>query len=157
MQGKVLGWNRAAQDMRHATAKGCGLTEPARAPRSAMCLLKPRIMSPARISASHRNALKSTGPRIPRGNAQSRMNGPRNGSRSPTYRMLFRAFLEAPGCPVEEMARIPLTPEQARHSVFAERVDFLRAAEIEMASNVRHPRTKGEYRSIKGRNKSERS
>jgi hypothetical protein len=61
-----------------------------------MSLLKPRIMTPARLAASRRNALKSTGPRTPRGKAQSRMNLLRGGGRSSAYRNLLRAMVEAP-------------------------------------------------------------
>ncbi|MGA3326428.1 MAG: hypothetical protein ABSF45_18305 [Terriglobia bacterium] len=104
-----------------------------------MSLLKPRPMTPARIAACRRNALKSTGPRTERGKAQSSLNALRSGRYSPRYGVLWEAFLQAPGVPVEEMARILLTPEEAWHPVFAERVDLLREVEIEMASNLPRP------------------
>ena len=104
-----------------------------------MSLLKPRPMTPARIAACRRNALKSTGPRTERGKIQSSLNALRTGSYSPTYLMLFRGFLEAPGVPVDEIAQILLTPEEARHPVFADRVEFLREVELEMASNLKRP------------------
>ena len=102
-----------------------------------MSLLKPRLMTPARLAASRRNALKSTGPRSARGKAQSRMNGLRSGWSSPSYRNLWRAMLEAPPCAVEETARAVLTPEQAAHPRFAELVDIFRQAEIEVAAQSR--------------------
>ena len=102
-----------------------------------MSLLKPRLMTPARLAANRRNARKSTGPRTARGKAQSRMNGLRSGWSSPTYRNLWRAFLEAPPGAVEETARAVLTPEQAAHPKFAELVDIFRQAEIEVAAQAR--------------------
>jgi hypothetical protein len=91
-------------------------------------------MTPARLAASRRNALKSTGPRTARGKAQSRMNGLRSGWSSPSYRRLWYAMLEAPPCAIEATARAVLTPEQARHPKFAELVDIFRQAEIEVAA-----------------------
>ena len=102
-----------------------------------MSLLKPRLMTPARLAASRRNARKSTGPRTARGKAQSRMNGLRSGWSSPAYHNLWLAMLEAPPCAVEETARALLTPEQAAHPKFAELVDIFRRAEIEVAAQAR--------------------
>ena len=107
-------------------------------------------MTPARLAACRRNALKSTGPRTERGKIQSSPNALRNGRYSPRYRMLWEAFLQAPGVPVDEIARILLTPEAARHPVFAERLDFLRELEIEMASDLKRP-----YRKQKATGKAE--
>jgi len=102
-----------------------------------MSLLKPRLMTPARLAAHRRNARKSPGPRTARGKAPSRMNGLRSGWSSPSYRNLWRAMLEAPPCAVEETARAVLTPEQAAHPKFAELVDIFRRAEIEVAAQSR--------------------
>jgi len=102
-----------------------------------MSLLKPRLMTPARLAASRRNARKSTGPRTARGKAQSRMNGLRSGRSSPSYRNLWLAMLEAPPGAIEETARAVLTPEQAAHPKFAELVDIFRQAEIEVAAQAR--------------------
>jgi hypothetical protein len=95
-----------------------------------MPLRKPFTVSPARIEANRRNAQKSTGPRTARGKVQSRMNGLRDGGRSPLYRDLMLTLLYAPPCPVEKTARAILTPEQAVHSLFAELVETFRQAEI---------------------------
>jgi len=102
-----------------------------------MSLLKPRLMTPARLAASRRNALKSTGPRTPRGKAQSRMNGLRTGWSSPAYNNLWLAMLEAPPGGIEATARAVLTPEQAAHPKFAELVEIFRRAEIEVAAQAR--------------------
>jgi hypothetical protein len=92
-----------------------------------MSLLKPRPMTPARLAANRRNALKSTGPRTARGKARSRMNGLRGGWSSPSFRRLWYALLEAPpGVTVDEIARAILTPEQAAHPRYAELVDIFR-------------------------------
>jgi len=96
-------------------------------------------MTPARLAASRRNALKSTGPRTERGKIQSSLNNLRSGRYSPRYRVLWGAFLQAPGVSVDEIARILLTPEEARHPVFAERLDLLREVEILMASGLKRP------------------
>ncbi len=103
----------------------------------ATSLLKPRLMTPARLAANRRNARKSTGPRTVRGKAQSRMNGLRSGRSSPSYRNLWLAMLEAPPGALEETARAVLTPEQAAHPKFAELVDIFRQAEIEIAAQAR--------------------
>jgi hypothetical protein len=107
-------------------------------------------MTPALLAACRRNAQKSAGPRTARGKIQSSMNGLKNGSHSPTYQKLFQAFIEFPGVPVEEMARIILTPEQARHPVFAARVNFLREMEIAMAANFPRPHRKRQTSANKG-------
>ena len=48
-----------------------------------MALLKPRLMTQARLAANRRNARKSTGSRTARGKAQSRMNGLKSGFTPP--------------------------------------------------------------------------
>jgi hypothetical protein len=88
---------------------------------AAMSLLKPRLMTPARLEANRRNALKSTGPRTPRGKAQSRMNSLRHGFCSPTYRQLWFSLFEAPpGYPVAKTVCSMLTPEEYYHPVYAQ-------------------------------------
>jgi hypothetical protein len=57
-----------------------------------MPLRKSFTLTPARIEANRRNAQKSTGPRTARGKVQSRMNGLRDGGRSPLYRDLSQAI-----------------------------------------------------------------
>jgi hypothetical protein len=53
--------------------------------------------------------------------------------------MLWEAFLRAPGIPVDELARILLTPEEARHPLFAERLDSLREVQIEIGCGPKRP------------------
>ena len=97
-----------------------------------MSLRKSPTLTPARLAANRRNARKSTGPRTARGKAQSRMNSLRGGRYSPTCRKLLRALLEAPICSVDSTARAILTPEQAKHPVFASAVDIVRQVEFGM-------------------------
>lgn len=102
-----------------------------------MSLLKPRIMTPARLAASRRNGLKSTGPRTPRGKAQSRMNLLRGGGSLSAYRNLLRALVEAPPGAADEAARAVLTPEQYAHPKFAKLVDIFRQADGEVAGSAK--------------------
>ena len=86
-----------------------------------MSLLKPRVMTPARLEANRRNSLKSTGPRTARGKAQSRLNAMRHGFCSPTYRTLWRALLDAPpGYPVAKTLCSMLTAVEYYHPVYAD-------------------------------------
>ncbi len=50
-----------------------------------MSLLKPRIMTPARLAASHRDSQKSTGPRTARGDRKMPI-CPWNQTEAPTHR-----------------------------------------------------------------------
>ena len=111
-----------------------------------MSLRKSPTMTPARLEANRRNALKSTGPRTARGKAQSRMNGLREGWDSRFYLNLVRALLEAPPCAVDETARAMLTPEQAAHPLFREIVDIARQAELEVVEELRLERAQAELR-----------
>jgi len=55
------------------------------------------------------------------------MNGLRRGWRSPSFRKLWYALLEAPpGVGVDEIASAILTPEEAAHPRFAELVEVFR-------------------------------
>ena len=94
-----------------------------------MSLLKPLAMTPARLAANRRNAQKSTGPRTPRGKAQSRMNGLRNGGGSRLYLDVMEALVCAPPGAVDKMAQAVLTPELAAHPLFVELVDLACLAE----------------------------
>jgi hypothetical protein len=97
-----------------------------------MSLLKPRVMTPARLAANRRNAQKSTGPRTARGKAQSSMNGLRHGSCSPTYRRFWLALRDAPpGYTVGKTVCDLLTTEQSWHRVFADRIEVFIAMEME--------------------------
>jgi hypothetical protein len=104
-----------------------------------MSLLKRRIMTPARVAASRRNALKSTGPRTPRGKAQSLMNLLWGRGSLSAYQNLWRALVEAPPGGVDEAVRAVLTPEQYAHPKFAELVDIFRQADREVAASALRP------------------
>ena len=114
-------------------------------------------MTPARLAASRRNALKSTGPRTERGKIQSSLNNLRSGRYSPRYRVLWGAFLQAPGVSVDEIARILLTPEEARHPLFAERLDSLREVQIEIGCGPKRPYRKRKVTTGKAETKPNRS
>ena len=95
-----------------------------------MSLRKSPTMTPARLEANRRNAQKSTGPRTARGKAQTRMNGLKNGRRSSVHRGLIIALLNAGPAAIEAAAQSVLSPEQARHPIFAQAVEIARDAEI---------------------------
>jgi hypothetical protein len=98
-----------------------------------MSLRKSPTLTPARLEANHRNALKSTGPRTARGKAQSKMNSLRTGDRSARYKNFLLLMLMAPPCSVGRMAQGLLTREQAAHPFFAETVAMFYRAEGEVA------------------------
>lgn len=101
-----------------------------------MPLLKPRTLTPARLAANRRSALKSTGPRTAAGKAWSRLNGLRNGKRSQTYDRLYEALLLAQLGTVRQTAARILTKEELAHPVFASLVDYFHGGEqfqIELA------------------------
>jgi len=98
-----------------------------------MSLRKSPTLTPARIEANRRNALKSTGPRTARGKAQSKMNSLRTGDRSAHYKNFLLLMLMAPPCSVGGVAQALLTREQAAHPFFAQTVDMFYRAEGEVA------------------------
>jgi len=95
-----------------------------------MALRKPYVLSPARLAANRRNARHSTGPR---GKAQSGLNRLRNGARSRLFQDLLWKFMDAPPAAVARTARGTLTPELARHPLFAELGRIFCQAEVEVA------------------------
>jgi len=107
-----------------------------------MSLRKSPHLTPARLEANRRNAQKSTGPRSARGKAQSRMNSLRSGDYSPYYVNLVWALNNAPPCAVDETVRATLSPEQARHAVFARLVEIAREAEMGVAAAGRDYRAR---------------
>jgi len=111
-----------------------------------MSLRKSPVMTPARLAANRRNALKSTGPRTAAGKAWSRLNGFRSGSRSPAYHKLLLALLDAEPGGIDHAARIALTPEQAAHPLFARTVDSFRRTEAEICLDFRRGRLELESR-----------
>ncbi len=111
-----------------------------------MSLRKSPILTPARLAANRRNALKSTGPRTAAGKAWSRLNGLRSGSRSLAYQEFLRALVEAEPCGIERVARTALTPEQAAHPLFARTLDSFRRVEFEICQDFRRGRLELESR-----------
>jgi hypothetical protein len=111
-----------------------------------MSLRKSPTLTPARLAAKRRNALKSTGPRTAWGKTWSRMNGLRSGSRSRFYRDLWLALSDAPPCAVDRTARAILTPALASHPLFSEAVDLFRQAEIEVVCESRWARLRRSQR-----------
>ena len=79
-----------------------------------MALLK-RTVTPARLAANRRSALKSTGPRTAAGKSHSALNAMRRGRRSNTHSLLWQILDEAPVCGVRRMARARMTPGQLAH------------------------------------------
>jgi hypothetical protein len=83
---------------------------------------KPPTMTPARIEANRRNATKSTSPRTAPGKAQVRFNALKNGNHSRLYQDFRMSLLYLPPCAVLGPRRF-LTPETARHQLFAEALE----------------------------------
>jgi hypothetical protein len=108
-----------------------------------MPLLKPYVLSPARIAANRRNARKSTGPRSARGKAQSQLNRLRNGGCSRLYQDLMWKLMDAPPGAVARTARAAMTPELAAHPLFAELAQIFCQAEAEVALSRRAYREEG--------------
>jgi hypothetical protein len=120
-----------------------------------MSLLKPRVITPARLAANRRSAQKSTGPRTARGKAQSRLNGLRHGSCSPAYRRFWVALLDAPpGYPVASTVCAMLTPQESCHPVYADLIDV--HFEIEMEDRAYNQRVR-RRRASQARRELERS
>jgi hypothetical protein len=108
-----------------------------------MPLLKPRLSSPARIAANHRNARKSAGARNAPSKAQSRLNRLRNGGRSRLYQDLMWKLMDAPPGAVARTARVAMTLELAAHPLFAELARVFCQAEAEVALSRRANREEG--------------
>lgn len=102
-----------------------------------MSLVKSPTLTPALLAAKRRNAQTSTGPRTARGKAQSRLNALQRGERSPAYRQLWDALLCAPPCSVDRTVSAVLTPDVARHPLFAEAIAMFREAEGRVAASYR--------------------
>ena len=95
-----------------------------------MSLRKPPTMTPARIEANRRNARKSTGPRTERGKAQVRFNALKNGNHSRLYMDFRMSLLHLPPYAVLGPRKF-LTPEMARHQLFADALDTAIWAEMQ--------------------------
>jgi len=111
-----------------------------------MSLRKSPILTPARLAANRRNALKSTGPRTGAGKAWPRLNGLRGGTRSPACQRFLRALFDAEPCGIEQVARTNLSPQEAAHPLFARTVDLFRRAEFEVCLDYRRARLERESR-----------
>ena len=98
-----------------------------------MSLRKPDGLSPARLAANRRNARQSTGLRSARGQAQSRLNRLRDGSRSRLFQDLLWEFMAAPPAAVARTARRIMTTELARQPLFAELGRIFCQARVEVA------------------------
>ena len=88
----------------------------------AMSLRKSPTLTPARLKANRRNAQRSTGPRTARGKAQVRFNALKNGNHSRLYLGFRMSLLYLPPCAVLGPRQF-LTPEMARHQLFAEALE----------------------------------
>ena len=109
-----------------------------------MSLRKPYVLSPARIAANRRNAQKSTGPRSPRGKAQSRLSRLRTGGRSRLYQDLMWKLMDAPPAGVARTARAAPTPELATQPQFRELAQIFCQAEAAVALTRRRYREEWE-------------
>ena len=98
-----------------------------------MSLRKPYGLSPARLAANRRNARQSTGLRSARGQAQSRLNRLRDGSRSRFFQDLRWTLMAAPPAAVARTERRTMTPELARHPLFEELGRVFCQADAEVA------------------------
>ena len=98
-----------------------------------MSLRKPYGLPPARLAANRRSARQSTGPRSAPGKAQSRLNRLQDRGRSRLYEDLLWKFMDAPPAAVARTARRSMTPELARHPLFAELGRIFCQAEVEAA------------------------
>jgi len=74
-----------------------------------------RTVTPARLAANRRSALRSTGPRTREGKSRSSLNAMRQGGRSKTIDLLWDILYAAPPCKVITMARNRMTPGQLAH------------------------------------------
>jgi len=97
-----------------------------------MSLRKPYELPPAKLAANRRNARQSTGPRSARGQAQSRLNRLRYGSRSRLFQDLRCTLMDAPLAAVVGTARRIMTPELAGQPLFAELGRIFCQAEVEV-------------------------
>jgi hypothetical protein len=119
-------------------------------------LRKSPTMTPARLAANRRSALRSTGPRTPRGKARSSLNALTTRVRSESSVRLIKGLMDGtPGTVQEKAARI-LTPEELSHPVFAsflerfqktqllllKRSPAYRRAQAELRSKIRERRRK---------------
>lgn len=90
-----------------------------------MSLLKPCVLTPARLQPNRLNAQKSTGPRTALGKASSRLNSMRNGCCSPKYNQRWYALFECrPDYSVEYIVHQLLTPPEILNPVFSNLIEL---------------------------------
>ena len=88
-----------------------------------------RTVTPARLAANRRSALRSTGPRTREGKSRSSLNALRRGGRSKTIDLLWDILYIAPPCKVITMARSRMTPGQLAHPRVQYMLDFFWSSE----------------------------
>jgi len=98
-----------------------------------MPLRKPYGSAFARLAANRRKVRKSTSPRSARGRVQSRLNRLWDGSRSRFFQDLRWMFMDGPPAAVAGTARTTMTPELAKHPLFAELGRIFCRAGVEVA------------------------
>ncbi len=109
-----------------------------------MSLRKPPTLTPARLAANRRNALKSTGPRTARGKAQARLNGLRRGEGARLYHDVMMLLMETPPDRLKHTLRIILTPEEMRSRLFRGLVNMVHEADRALIEELRKAHGFGE-------------
>jgi hypothetical protein len=109
-----------------------------------MSLRKSPTLTPARLAANRRNALKSTGPRTTRGKAQARLNGLRRGEGARLYHDVMMLLMETPPDRLEPTLRIILTPKEARSRLFRGLVSMIHEADRALIKELRKAHGGGE-------------
>jgi len=103
----------------------------------AVSLRKSPTLTPARLEANRRNALKSTGPRSARGKAWSCRNHFRTGGDSPEYWNFFLTLMNAPPGRMGLVAETLLRAQEVRHPLFVQLAELAVQAEVELCQEVR--------------------
>ena len=109
-----------------------------------MSLRKPPTLTPARLAAHRRNALKSTGPHSTRGKAQPRLNGLRRGEGARLYHDVMMLLMETPPHPLEHTLRIILTPKEMRSRLFRGLAGMIHEADRALIKELREAHGLGE-------------
>ena len=113
-----------------------------------MPLRKSPTLTAARLAASRRNALKSTGPRTAWGKAFSRVNRFQHGGRSPAYVGLLKAMLNAPMGEVGRVAQRCLLSQPMIHPLFVEAVTLSVQVERDLINEARKKYGKGQEKTL---------
>jgi hypothetical protein len=107
-------------------------------------LCQSATLTPARLAANRRHALKSTGPRTTRGKVQARLNGLRRGEGARLYHDVMMLLMETPPGQREHTLGIILTPQEARSRLFRGLVSMIHEAEIALIRALRKAHGFGE-------------